>query len=309
MLKHRLIVGPLLVAAVLVLAWLDDLLAGVALPESLAGLSESGKVPPGVIAFPVIAALSTLASLELAGILRRKSVRVSRLMFCLAAVLGLIVSCFVPTWTRTITSVAIVSTAAAVVMTASMLYAARHKSSEGVPAAVGGALVAFVYLGLMFGFLLAIRREYPIWVLVWVLLMPKACDIGAYFVGRAFGKHRLIPWLSPGKTWEGLMGGVAVAAVIGVAGAWILGNLWERSATPVATAEFLLGGLIAGAALGLIGQAGDLMASVFKRDAGVKDSGDTVPGFGGVLDVIDSPLLVAPAAYWALELGRFLSLP
>jgi len=127
-----------------------------------------------------------------------------------------------------------------------------------------------------------------------VLLITKSMDIGAYFTGRSIGRHKLIPWLSPGKTWEGLFGGVAVAAAVGAGAASFSHH--ARLDFPVLWWH----GAVFGAFLGLIGQAGDLLASLLKRDAGMKDYSQRLLGFGGVLDVIDSPLLVAPIAYWCL---------
>src|SRR5690606_1999050 len=115
--------------------------------------------------------------------------------------------------------------------------------------------------------------------------------IGAYFGGRRFGKHKLIYWLSPGKTWEGFICGVLTAGVVGAACApFIVYNFpWWK-------------GVIFGILIGGIGQLGDLLESLMKRDADVKDSGSLIPGFGGVLDVIDSPLLAAPFAYLLFSL-------
>jgi phosphatidate cytidylyltransferase len=120
------------------------------------------------------------------------------------------------------------------------------------------------------------------------------CDTGAYFTGRSLGKHKLILWLSPGKTWEGLVGGIALASVFGVLGVWL--GAVSQPKYPIAL------GLATGVVFALLGQAGDLMMSLLKRDAGIKDSGRSLPGFGGILDVLDSPLLVAPFAYWWLKL-------
>ena len=160
----------------------------------------------------------------------------------------------------------------------------------------GAALVAFVYLGLMLGFLPAIRRDHSAWVLLWVLLVTKSCDIGAYFAGKAFGRHKLIPWLSPGKTWEGLVGGVLMSAAVSVAGLEVLRGWGVIAGVPLWAA------VIPGVLFAVVGQTGDLLESMLKRDAGIKDSGKVLPGFGGVLDVIDSPLLVAPLAFWVLRL-------
>ena len=74
--------------------------------------------------------------------------------------------------------------------------------------AVAAAAFAFIYAGVVLGFLLAIRREHGVWTMVGLIFLVKACDSGAYFTGVAIGKHKLIPWISPGKTWEGLVGGV-----------------------------------------------------------------------------------------------------
>jgi phosphatidate cytidylyltransferase len=119
----------------------------------------------------------------------------------------------------------------------------------------------------------------------------KFTDIGAYFTGKSIGRHKLIAWLSPGKTWEGLIGGLLVAALVGAACAPFLVEVewWQ--------------GLIFGAIFGFVGQCGDLLESLMKRDAEVKDSGNTIPGFGGVLDVIDSPLVTAPVAYLLFSLA------
>jgi phosphatidate cytidylyltransferase len=118
-------------------------------------------------------------------------------------------------------------------------------------------------------------------VLVW------AADIGAYFTGQGFGKHKLAPEVSPGKTWEGLFGGLAWSlAVAGVAGHWLFGLQGA-----VAWAAFL----VLCAAVVLLSIVGDLGESLIKRQAGVKDSGTLLPGHGGMLDRIDSLLAALPA--------------
>jgi phosphatidate cytidylyltransferase len=122
-----------------------------------------------------------------------------------------------------------------------------------------------------------------------ILIIVKSTDIGAYFGGRALGRHKLIPWLSPGKTWEGLICGVLVSGAIGAA----MGTGMPNHDMAMAPWK----GFIFGVAIGAIGQVGDLLESLMKRDAQVKDSGRLIPGFGGILDVIDSPLFAAPFAY------------
>jgi phosphatidate cytidylyltransferase len=287
--------GPCLITLVVLVFALDEWLAGRPLPP---WLHWTGRVTwsPGAAILPAIIAIALIAARELATILIGKGIAGSKRVMSTAAVTGLLVSAMVPPSFTVTDAVAVVSTAAVIVLSLSMLFYARNRSVEGVVAATGGALLGFVYLGLMFGFVLAIRREHSAWLLLWVLLVTKACDIGAWFTGRAIGRHKLIPWLSPGKTWEGLWGGVTFASLVSFAGLWLLERQLGLTKPP------LLLALLPGLMFGVVGQAGDLVESVFKRDAGKKDSGDTVPGMGGVLDVLDSALLVAPLAFWWLRL-------
>lgn len=132
--------------------------------------------------------------------------------------------------------------------------------------------------------------------LLWALLLVWSADIGAYFTGRRFGHHKLAPAVSPGKTWEGFWGGMAASLMIG-------GGLLVIVGDDVLTGEIaqalLWVAIIVG--LGVISVIGDLFESVLKRTRGVKDSGNLLPGHGGVLDRIDSILAVLPL--FALILG------
>jgi phosphatidate cytidylyltransferase len=180
---------------------------------------------------------------------------------------------------------------------------AMHKQSQQAIAHMAGTVLATMYLGGLGWFLIALRVKQSsrlggfhgtTMIILMILLVVKSTDIGAFFGGRALGRHKLIPWLSPGKTWEGLFFGVLTAAIVGlVCAPWIgypdYNLLWWK-------------GLIFGALIGFVGQLGDLLESLMKRDAQVKDSGHLIPGFGGVLDVIDSPLLAAPFAYLLFSL-------
>ncbi len=290
---RRLLLGPVMIAVLLLGLWLDQRIDAVPTPEQLRPPLRD-TWPPGVVIFSFVAVLACMAAGELAAILRDKGILASRRICTFAALLGVCVSAFVPANVAAVDAVAVCAMSAMAVLAVSIIFFARYKTVEGVVAATGGALLAFVYLGLMFGFLVAIRREHTVWALLWVVMVTKACDIGAYFTGTAIGRHKLIPWLSPGKTWEGLAGGVTLSCIAGAVGAGLLGVPWA----PVGTILVVAG--VAGV-LGLIGQGGDLLESVLKRDAGVKDSGRSIPGFGGILDVIDSPLLVGPFAYWWLR--------
>jgi phosphatidate cytidylyltransferase len=119
--------------------------------------------------------------------------------------------------------------------------------------------------------------------LIWILVCIWATDIGAYFVGRAAGGAKLAPRISPGKTWSGLIGGMAWAAMASAAAGYAFG-LGET--VPLA---------MMGAGLAVIGQLGDLLESAAKRRAGVKDSGRLIPGHGGLLDRVDGLIAVLVA--------------
>ncbi|MGE0256591.1 MAG: phosphatidate cytidylyltransferase [Alphaproteobacteria bacterium] len=143
-------------------------------------------------------------------------------------------------------------------------------------------------LGLATTALLDLRLSGPagLAATVWLLLAIWAADIGAYLAGRAIGGPLLAPRISPRKTWAGVGGGVAAAGIVGAAVAQLLGGGAE---------DVVLLALLA-AVLAPVGQAGDLLMSLAKRAYGVKDYGAVLPGHGGVLDRIDSLLLVAPVA-------------
>ena len=125
--------------------------------------------------------------------------------------------------------------------------------------------------------------EGPLLVLL-LCLMIWGADTGAYIAGRTLGRHKLVPRVSPGKTVEGAAGGMAVAMIVGVLGAFVLDLDGWRT----------LGMAVLGCWIASISIVGDLTISMFKRSAGVKDSGRLFPGHGGVLDRLDSMLAAAP---------------
>ena len=170
----------------------------------------------------------------------------------------------------------------------------RHRLDAAL-ARVGATLLAVAYLGVGAAIILAIRVDKGdkegVQALILFLAAVKCTDIGAYFTGSAIGRHKLIGWLSPGKSWEGLLGGLAAAAGASMLVVWLFGMRM-----PLAWAAAF------GVIVGAVGQFADLCESLLKRSARIKDSGALVPEFGGVLDVLDSPLLAAPAAWVLLNL-------
>ena len=125
-------------------------------------------------------------------------------------------------------------------------------------------------------------------LLLFLFLLVVAADVGAYFAGRSFGRHKLAPRVSPGKTWEGVLGGFVAAALLAALGVW-----WFEVDAP----RFL--GLCMIVVVASI--IGDLTESLFKRHAGLKDSGTLLPGHGGVLDRVDSVTAAAPVFLVGLE--------
>jgi phosphatidate cytidylyltransferase len=128
---------------------------------------------------------------------------------------------------------------------------------------------------------------------LYFILVTKFSDSGAYAVGSLIGRHKMIPRISPGKTWEGFGGAIAVATATSVLFAQLAG---DRLRGMTLTHAVILGAILSSTAV-----VGDLIESIFKREAGVKDSGKFFPGIGGVLDLLDSLLFNAPIMYLYLR--------
>jgi len=159
------------------------------------------------------------------------------------------------------------------------------------------ALVVFIagYLGLLPSFLGQLRWldvDKPLvgtMALALAIFVPKVCDIGAYFTGRFLGRHKMAPVLSPKKTWEGAAGGLVAATAIAIT--------LDRI-TDVSPLHGNLGLEIGfGLSMGIVSMLGDLAESLIKRDCSQKDASQALPGFGGILDVVDSVIFPAPLAY------------
>lgn len=133
------------------------------------------------------------------------------------------------------------------------------------------------------------------WWLVYLIVVTKITDVGAYFVGRLWGKHKLAPLLSPKKTVEGSIAGFCCAVILSVA-LHIIGQKYSGGTFDMTFIESIWIGML----MGVLGQVGDLAESLLKRDAVVKDS-NTLPGLGGVLDMVDSLLLTAPIVYFFIR--------
>jgi len=137
---------------------------------------------------------------------------------------------------------------------------------------------------------------------LWIVLVAKFSDIGALLVGKTIGRTKMAPSISPGKTVEGLLGGLGASAGIGALIPWLanhhLSHLFDFGAWSLEPSQGACWGLV----IGLVSVIGDLIASVLKRLAGMKDSGGSIPGIGGLLDLTDSLILSAPAGYFIILL-------
>ena len=163
----------------------------------------------------------------------------------------------------------------------------RHPPTSAAMGALGLLLIASTLLALAL-----LHGRGPL-TLIYLFFLIFAADTGAYFAGRNFGKHKLAPNISPGKTVEGAIGGLLLCAV------WsLIGGLYIFHASGVGLVELLILSLVV-AAVSIVG---DLTESMFKRVAGLKDSGNILPGHGGILDRVDSILAAAPVMVLGLQL-------
>ncbi len=167
----------------------------------------------------------------------------------------------------------------------------------------------FVYVALPLGFLVQIREQWSgAFLLLYLLLLVWAGDIFAYFVGRSLGRHLMSPRISPKKTWEGAIASLLASLVVGmllynyalpISTALLNAHLIERRDGFFALQKPPLGPmLLLSAAINIAAQLGDLVESLIKRGAGVKDSGSILPGHGGMLDRIDALLFAAPVLWY-----------
>jgi phosphatidate cytidylyltransferase len=143
---------------------------------------------------------------------------------------------------------------------------------------------------------IGLAEQAGVFFMFYTLIVVIACDAGAYFAGRAYGRRKLAPRVSPGKTVEGALGGILVGTLAGLAAKGVFDVFWPELSVAFPWAVAIPFGIV----LSLVGIVGDLVESLLKRDAAMKDTGALLPGMGGVLDRIDSPLLGIPIMYYLL---------
>jgi phosphatidate cytidylyltransferase len=179
-----------------------------------------------------------------------------------------------------------------------------ERKPENRVESLASTIVGLVYVSLLLQYLVRIVTPLPgdtvsadgrLLLGLWLIMVAKFCDMGALLSGLAFGKHQMSPQISPKKTWEGAVGGVLLSMASGGAFAWFARDAFPTHMTPLVAA------LIA-APLAVLAIVSDLIESVIKRRANMKDSGHAVPGIGGMFDLSDSLILAAPVGYFLFGL-------
>jgi phosphatidate cytidylyltransferase len=291
LLRWRILLGILLIAALVGLLWLDAV-----------------TTPPGMYLFFVALAVGLAAAHEVVGLFAAAGYRpLAGVIY--GGTLLVIASNAIPLFFRPVPDDRPLARLGwpLLAFTASVLAALvgemrRYRQPGGVIVNVALATFAIAYVGVLLSFAVQLRvlggPVSGMTALVGLLAVVKLADIGAYTVGRLVGRHKMAPLISPGKTMEGAAGALLFAAV----GAWlslVYGPSWFGSSAGQPKLGWLVFGLVVGGA----GLVGDLAESLFKRDMGSKDSSSWLPGFGGVLDLLDSILFAAPMAYLCWLLG------
>lgn len=182
----------------------------------------------------------------------------------------------------------------AVCLSVFLLQFARRKTEYAL-VGIATTIFGIFYIGWFFSFIIKLRFLPPLnmdgrFLILYLLIVTKSGDMAAYFIGTLFGKHQLIPRISPKKSIEGAAAGVLTSFAAAVAFKWLLPAV---PTTHVCIIGFLLS---------IVGQIGDLSESLIKRDCQVKDSGKFLPGLGGILDLIDSLIFTTPVLYFYLRL-------
>jgi phosphatidate cytidylyltransferase len=278
MLKYRLLFGTLMtvffIAVVIFDGWLDG---------SLTASAADDKAIEGTILCILIAVIIIPAQFELGRLAAAKGLKIFTPVSTVVSILFAL-SWYWPQLLDTSPKIYLPLLAVFSLMVL-LLYQYIHYGTTAVLANCGANYFSIIYLGLLSAFSVAIRIDFGPWALLMFVFVVKCADIGAYATGMLYGRHKFSPKVSPGKTWEGMAGAVVIAVVVAICfgvGCDIM--VWWLAA-------------VFGFCFAFIGQFGDLAESMIKRDAEQKDAAKKVPGFGGILDIVDSPLLAGPFAY------------
>ena len=287
MLRWRLLLGILIIAVLVGLCWLDAYAA-----------------VPGICLLPVVVLITVLATGEVLDLLAAAGMQPVRWLVHLmnlyiVALPGLHgIQALKPPTMQPIQHIAMnMIVAVFVIILAEMC---RYRKPGGHTANIAASIFCVFYIGLMLAIAVALRLTAGIGAVAAWIIVVKMGDTGAYTVGRLIGRHKMAPSLSPGKTIEGAVGALVFSCLGSwLAFRWLVPLTMPETFSPGPWWGWIVFGLLVGAA----GMVGDLAESLLKRDVGVKDSSRWMPGFGGVLDMIDSLLLSAPVAWFCWASG------
>lgn len=247
-------------------------------------------VLPSWVFLLVVVALIGLGLYEFFNMAARKGILVYRYF-------GIVIGCLIPitTYAQFKPTAEIEFMLITAVCLVVFLLQFTRRETEQALAGIATTIFGIFYISWLFSFMIKLRFTLPLnldgrYLVLYLLFVTKSGDIAAYFIGSAFGKHQLIPRISPKKSIEGTIGGFIVSFTMAI--------LFKGFLPPVSAIHIFVLGLL----LSLLGQVGDLSESLIKRDCKVKDSGTLFPGLGGVLDLIDSLLFTTPIFYFYLRL-------
>ena len=283
MLRYRLLFGILMTAFFTAVVIFDGWLDG-----SLTASIADDKPIQGTVLCILVALLAIPAQLELSKLSAAKNLKI----FIPVSIIASILFATYRYWQQeywhqflVIRPETYLIFLSVFVMLSLLLYQYISYGTSGVLANCGANYFSILYLGLLSSFIVARWLEFGLWAMLMFVFVVKSADIGAYAIGTSFGKHKFSPKISPSKSWEGMAGAVGTAVIVAIGFAVCCDIMvWWLAA-------------IFGLCFAFIGQIGDLVESMMKRDAEQKDSSNNVPGFGGVLDIIDSLLVAAPFGY------------
>lgn len=284
MLRWRLLLGVVFTSILVALCWLD-----------------AQAQLPGTYLMPLALLLGVVSADELVGLMRARDLQPQRLTMLTGTALVIAANAVPIFWPdNPLGKFGWPLMAMALALLVTFLEAMRrYERPGGNMEQLGLTTLGIAYAGLLFACVWQIRLlgpeeelgKYGLAALASLIAVVKSGDVGAYTVGRLFGRHKMAPVLSPGKTWEGAVGGLVFACV-----ASYLTNQ-VMAVRLFGPPHFAWGWLVFGLLVGPAGMYGDLAESLMKRDTGRKDSSTWMPGFGGVLDLLDSILFAAPVSY------------
>jgi phosphatidate cytidylyltransferase len=299
MLRWRLILGVLFIAALAIVCWLDTVVAR-----------------PGAFLLPVALMLSWVAVDELLEMFNQRGRKPLAWTLYAGVLLSVLLAGLPLFWPQAVAGNRVAGLGwLAIGLITGLLLAfigelQRYDGRWHTTINLGLSAFTIVYIGGMMGCIVQLRivgwnpastdGRLGMLALISLIVTVKMSDTGQYAAGRLFGRHKLAPLVSPGKTWEGVVGGIFFA----VATSWFIFTWVAPRLAPSTPLNLSPQTIVSfGITLAIAGIIGDLAESMIKRDANVKDSSNWLPGFGGVLDLLDSVLFAAPVAFLCWKLA------